>query len=515
MNYKGLIFWIIALVVLFSFSKCKKENKLPTCTITYPNNGDIFEQGDTITISVEADDQDGLIAEVRFYIDDMWFISSTSFPYAYSWHTINEKIGNRAIKVIANDNDGGSKTDRCIISIIGDATIITTDVSSVTHNSAVSGGNITNDGGTIITGRGVCWNIFHNPVITNDHTSNGSGSGSFASSITGLSPNTKYYVRAYATNSVGTAYGNEISFQTSQLLKLPTLTTKSVIYNIKKNSAQSGGDIDYDGGTQVTSRGVCWSTSQTPTILNDHTIDGSGTGSFTSSLSGFIKNTTYYVRAYAINSVGTAYGNEISFQTWYGSVTDSDGNVYPVVQIGTQVWMAENLKTTKYNDSADIPLITNSTEWYDFLTPGYCWYNNDEAGYKNTYGALYNWKTVNTGKLCPTGWHVPTDSEWTTLTDCLGGTTIAGMKLKEVGTTHWDSPNTGATNESRFTALPGGYRGRYGTFNDIGYYGHWWSSSEYTMARAYFRYLSYNSAGIIRYYHSKRLGLSVRCIRDY
>lgn len=390
MYSKGLIFGIIALVVLFSFSNCKKENQLPTCTITYPNNGDIFEQGDTITISVEADDQDGLIAEVRFYIDDMWFISSTYFPYTYSWNTINETIGNHIIKVTANDNDGGSKTDECTISIISDATVVTTDASSITYNSAMSGGNITNDGGTTITGRGVCRNTLHNPTITNNHTSDGSGSGSFISSITGLSPNTTYYVRAYATNSVGTAYGNEISFQTNQLLTLPTLTTKSVIYNITKNSAQSGGNVTDDGGTTVTARGVCWSTSQNPTISDDHTTDGSGTGSFTSSLSGLTRNTTYYVRAYATNSVGTAYGNEISFQTWYGSVTDYDGNVYPAVQIGTQLWMAKNLKTIKYNDGTAIPLVTNSTEWSNLITPGYCWYNNDEASYKNTYGALYN-----------------------------------------------------------------------------------------------------------------------------
>ncbi|MBA7577613.1 hypothetical protein ES708_19466 [subsurface metagenome] len=176
--------------------------------------------------------------------------------------------------------------------------------------------------------------------------------------------------------------------------------------------------------------------------------------------------------------------------------------------------MAKNLKTTKYNDGTAIPLVTNSTEWSNLITAGYCWYNNDEAGYKNTYGALYNWHTVNTGKLCPTGWHAPTDSEWTTLTDYLGGTSVAGRRLKEAGTTHWYSPNTGATNESRFTALPGGYRSRSGTFDDIGYYGHWWSSSEYT-ARAYYRYLSYNSAAIISYYYSMRFGMSVRCVRDY
>ena len=173
---------------------------------------------------------------------------------------------------------------------------------------------------------------------------------------------------------------------------------------------------------------------------NSKTTDGSGTGTFTSSITGLTAGTTYYVRAYATNSAGTGYGNDISFTTQQGgvgNVTDDDGNVYHSVTIGTQVWMVENLKTTKYNDGTSIPLVTDATDWHNLLTPGYCWNNNDEATYKATYGALYNWYTVNTGNLCPTGWHVPGDAEWTTLTTYLGGEDVAGGKLKEVGITHW------------------------------------------------------------------------------
>jgi len=304
-------FTILIVLILSFFTYCEKEeNQLPTCAITYPHNGDEFEQGDTIAISVKADDLDGLIAEVRFYIDDIGVISLTSFPYTYTWNTLNETIGSYIIKVTAKDNDGGSKTDECTISIIGDATVTTIEASSITHNSAMSGGNITNDGGTTIIERGVCWNTSHNPTITNNHTIDGSGSVSFISSMTGLLPNTTYRVRAYATNKVETAYGNEISFATS--VTLPTVITSSVTY-ITYNSAESGGNITADGGAIITAKGVCWSTSSNPTTADSKTTDGSGTGSFTSSLTGLSPETTYYVRAYATNSEGTAYGNEVIY----------------------------------------------------------------------------------------------------------------------------------------------------------------------------------------------------------
>lgn len=195
-------------------------------------------------------------------------------------------------------------------------------------------------------------------------------------------------------------------------------------------------------------------------------------------------------------------------------VRDYDGNVYGVVTIGTQIWMAENLKTTKYNDGTAIPLVTDNTEWLNLTAGAYCWYNNNEATYKDTYGALYIWYTVNTGNLCPTGWHVPTDTEWTTLTDYLGGTSIAGGKLKETGTTHWTTPNTGATNETGFTALPGGNRSGSGTFSNVGIYGYWWSTTEYNASSARTRSLLYSKSSVGGDAYSKKIGFSVRCLRD-
>ncbi len=212
---------------------------------------------------------------------------------------------------------------------------------------------------------------------------------------------------------------------------------------------------------------------------------------------------------------GKTYGKNATFTTVQSTVNDVDGNYYNVITIGTQVWMGENLKTTRYKNGEAIPKVTNGTEWSNLTAPGYCWYNNNEGTYKNVYGALYNWYTVNTGKLCPTGWHVPTDAEWTILSTYLGGESVAGGKLKETGTTHWMSPNLGASNESVFTALPDGDRSSSGTFYNIRYQGYWWSSTEgLSMTTAFNRPISNLSWTFYRYNHDKILGFSVRCLRD-
>jgi len=197
----------------------------------------------------------------------------------------------------------------------------------------------------------------------------------------------------------------------------------------------------------------------------------------------------------------------------YGSITDIDGNTYKTVTIGTQTWMAENLKVTKYNDGIAIPNVTDNTAWSELTTGALCDYDNTPSN-SETYGKLYNWHAVNTGKLCPTGWHVPSDAEWTELTDYLGGTSDAGGKLKETGTTHWNSPNTSTTNETGFTALPGGYRHYGGAFNGIGGYGTWWSATEDDTNDAWTRLMYYTNSNVLRFSDNKELGLSVRCLRD-
>lgn len=196
------------------------------------------------------------------------------------------------------------------------------------------------------------------------------------------------------------------------------------------------------------------------------------------------------------------------------TITDIDNNVYQTLKIGDQCWMAENLKTTKLSDGTEILRITDNTEWTNLITFAYCWYDND-FGYKNPYGALYNWYTVGAGNLCPTGWHVPTDEEWTILTDYLGGVDIAGTYLKEKGTMHWNT-NTGATNETGFTAIGGGSRGAlFGLFLYMGEYGYWWSSTvDVPNNYAWYRSLKHYTNAVSSFPTDKRNGFSVRCLRD-
>ena len=327
-----------------------------------------------------------------------------------------------------------------------------------------------------------------------------------------------YNVTLIATN----ANGNDTETKTGYIIvtdanpQLPTLTT-TAISSITNTTASSGGNITNQGSSAVTARGVCWSTSQNPTIANSKTTNGSGTGSFSSNLTGLTTNTTYYVRAYATNTTGTAYGNQQSFTTTSGlancgTVTDIDGNVYNTITIGTQCWMLENLKTTRYNDGVTIPNVTDNTEWSGLISGAWCYYNND-ANNNAVYGKLYNWYTVNTGKLAPTGWHVPSEAEWTTLATYLGGTSVAGGAMKS--TALWSSPNTGATNSSGFTGLPAGNRvGSNGTFTNILQFGSFWSSSEINTSSAWSKYLQYNGSILTTGSTNMDVGISVRCIKD-
>jgi Protein of unknown function (DUF1566) len=189
--------------------------------------------------------------------------------------------------------------------------ITTSAVTEISYTIATSGGEVTYGGGATIVSRGVCWNTSANPTITDSKTNENGGPGSFTSNITQLTPNTMYYVRAYATSIAGTGYGNQVSFTTSQIAT-PAITTAEIT-SITSTTAVSGGNITTDNGGSVTARGVCWSTSQNPTINDSKSTDGTGTGIFTSSITGLTLGNTYYARAYATNSEGTAYGNEVSF----------------------------------------------------------------------------------------------------------------------------------------------------------------------------------------------------------
>lgn len=338
----------------------------------------------------------------------------------------------------------------------------------------------------------------------------------------GLTPNTSYTYRVCSYNSVGISatYSNELTLTTSSVSALPTLTSTAAS-SITTTTAVSGGSISSDGGATVTARGVCWSTSATPTIaLSTKTTDGTGTGVFTSNVTGLTANTTYHVRAYATNSVGTVYGNEINFVTTTaslcGNTNDIDGNIYSSITIGTQCWLQKNLNVSKYRNGDLIPQVTDPTAWAALTTGAWCYYNNDPAN-GATYGKLYNWYAVHDPRgLAPTGYHVASDTEWLALTSYLGGLLSSGGKMKETGTTHWITPNTGATNSSGFTAIPSGFLGSAGLgfIANSGYEGRWWCSTEYTPLLGWDFRLYNDSILVSKNYNDKADGYPVRCIKD-
>ena len=598
-------------------------------------------------------------------------------------------------------------------------TVATSAVTSVTITSATSGGTVSEDGGASVIEKGVCWSTSQNPTISDSHTSDGFGTGPFISNLTNLNSSTLYYIRAYATNSVGTAYGNQISFitliptcpgivsityggqiyntvkigqqcwlkenlnigtmipesqaQTNNdtiekycngniesncdiygglyswdemmqynstegiqgicpkgwhipdeedltmltdnlgtlsfaggkmkelglnhwawpnigatnnsgftalpggwknenggfvppfyqatfwsssenatsnawsvylnygntnalnydywektralsvrcLMNVPNLPTvnTSDILNISQTTAISGGNVITDGGSNVTAKGVCWSTESNPNIFDSHTVDGIQTGQFVSNLSGLTEGTIYYLRAYATNSSGTSYGNRLKFTSLYspvecGNTLSYGGQIYNTVQIGQQCWFKENL-------NIGIQLADNVDQTDNGVIEKYC-YNNLENNCI-VYGGLYQWNeavqymtTEGTQGICPSGWHLPTNSEWTDLSNYLGSIFVVGGFLKEAGFEHWLTPNIGATNTSGFTSLPGGlYEKQYASFTYLNTYAHFWTSSQYDMSNAKAWYQQYDSKRISwSNFWVKTYGFSVRCIKN-
>jgi uncharacterized protein (TIGR02145 family) len=413
--------------------------------------------------------------------------------------------------------------------------LTTTELTAITKVAAVSGGNITSENGASVTERGVCWSTSANPTIADNKTTEGTGTGSFSSALAGLSGGTTYYVRAFATNSGGTGYGNEISFTTLPPTA-PVLTTKA-ISSLTTNSLISGGAITDDGGASITARGICWNTASNPTIGNNKSIEDSGTGNFTSSIFGLLPNTTYYIRAYATNNAGTAYGNEQMILTY--AVADMEGNFYHAVTIGTQTWLQENLNVTKFNNGD--PIVTTIPADKDIsaeTSPVYQWAFEGNEVKAITYGRLYTWYVATDNrKICPAGWHVSTDSEWTIMETWLNangynydGTTTFDLynKLAKAlaSATLWSASGTpGAPgnidfpeyrNKSGFTALPGSQRGNDGGFGMLEVDGSWWTSSEIqnNIAFAWARQINRSAPNENRVGSTKDTGMSVRCVKD-
>ncbi len=375
--------------------------------------------------------------------------------------------------------------------------------------------------------RGICYGTSPNPTVLDGHTENGNGYGVFTDTVVGLESGRTYYVRTYATNSSGTAYGEELSVL---VYVIPTIMTDSVT-EIVFNSATCGGRVSAEGESAVTARGVCWSTSQYPTIADNHTVDGAGLGDFTSHLTGLLSSTTYYVRAYATNSLGTVYGEQRVFSTPFNCgtsvISDIDENSYNTVQIGTQCWTKENMKTTKFANGTDLSQ-GQTTHWQ---------YPNNNAANKETYGLLYSSAAVTRTTsdtsnriqgICPMGWHVPNDGEWKQMERVVGLSqdeadsvglrgSVAAQLSDNAGWISSSVANAAGDlsaserNASGFSALPAGKAASNTLF---GYEAHFWSAVENGNSAVYNRYLIYNYDGVGRSDDGVNNFYSVRCVRD-
>jgi len=321
-------------------------------------------------------------------------------------------------------------------------------------------------------------------------------------STIGRSYNTVYY-RLYAYYetycSDSTETNSNITFPAPSNFEFEILSPSSVKLTWKDNSiGEQGFKIDKKVGDSV------WQIDFS--IVGDNTeewVDGNAE----------ILNDTIQYRLYAYYE---NYTSDYSLNVVIHPVLfDIDGNIYQIISIGNQCWMAENLRLTHYSNGDTIPNVTANNIWSGLNTGAYCCYDNNVENVA-TYGCLYNWYSVNDNRgLAPEGWHVPTDDDWQELVDYLGGCDVSGGKMKETGEAYWNSPNTGATNESGFSALPGGYRqSDNGYFHCISNYALFLSSTELGISNAWCRKLSYNNSGVNRYSYSKGSGFSIRCIRD-
>jgi uncharacterized protein (TIGR02145 family) len=311
--------------------------------------------------------------------------------------------------------------------------------------------------------------------------------------------------------------------------KLPVVTT-STVTDISTTGAKGGGIITSEGGSPINACGVCWGLTENPSVTGSLTNDTKDAGHFSSIINGLIPSTVYHVRAYATNSVGTGYGADSTFATAATIITDIEGNPYNTVLIGKQVWMTENLRTTKYNNGDVIATTIPSTK--DIRSddePQFQWaYEGDESKVP-VYGRIYTWYAANDSrKICPDGWHIPTYTEWTNLIEYLtdhgygfqgSGSDIAKSMAASTDWAPFEVEGTigydlGSNNSSGLSFLPSGSRDYLGSFSSIGTGGGWWSSTQYNAVRAWYPFMYNNSTDLYLDYYLKITGFSVRCLRD-
>jgi uncharacterized protein (TIGR02145 family) len=380
-------------------------------------------------------------------------------------------------------------------------TLTTVQITSVTDTSALSGGSVVNDGDDAITLRGICWANKPNPTISDNKMIDSLGMKEFVCKMTGLAGNTVYYVRAFATNSIGTSYGNELSFTTPAGLYKPVLSS-TIATNITHNSVNLGASVQSDGGTRIISKGVCWSTKENPSLSDNVVEDKSSNASIVGVISGLESETTYYVRAYATNLKGVSYGEQMSFTTppQPNTVKDKDGNIYHTITIGTQTWMMENLRVTSYRNGDPIPYVKDDRSWLKLSTGAQCTYDNStDANFIAINGRFYNWyAAVDPRGIAPVGWHVPTKADWETFNDF--------VRLNKLT----------STDVACFSARTYGYRYGYGTADYV-YYNKsifWWSVTQDDNSFAWSNDGDKGSANFGLQSTYKKVGVSIRCVKD-
>ena len=411
--------------------------------------------------------------------------------------------------------------------------LTTLTVSAITDTTSVCGGNITSDGGTKILSQGVCYGLTTNPTLKDSVVVDKLGVSTFSCTLTHLKGATAYFVRAYATNSKGTSYGNEVTFSTAIPIGYPVLLTNFVSM-ITTSSVVSGGVITSDGGSPIISKGICWGKNPNPTQQDSVLTDASVLSTFVCQLNHLTPNTSYYIRSFATNAKGTSYGNQVSFTTLQivqpaqNTVTDIDGNVYKTVTIGTQTWMAENLRVTHYQNGEPIPDISDLTSWSSAKSGARCYYNNlTNTDTISRHGLLYNWYAASDNRnIAPMGWHVASATEWDALhlyvssnpgSSLSGAKSLASKNGWMPSTATGDVGNNSSINNSTgFNAVPGGYRSNDGIqIESSGYDTRWWTASAIDATAGWFIILNYDDQwGGHPGNFKKEYGFSVRCVKD-
>jgi len=467
-------------------------------SITAQPQSQTITAGQTVTFSVAANGTAPLTYQWK---KDIAVIANAM---ASSYSITNIQTGNAGkYFVIVTNSAGRVSSDSAMLTVTA-ATVAPSITTQPQSDSATAGQNVTFS--VVASGTAPFTYQWKKDGVS---ISGATSSSLFLSSVQAANAGTYTVV---VSNSAGNAVSNGAILTVTAAPTFPSITTQP-----QSQTVTVGQSVTFS----MTATGAAPLSYQWK--KNGNNISGATVSSFTISTAAVTDSGSYTV--VVTNGTGIATSNPamltVNAAASSSTVTDTDGNVYQTVTIGTQVWMTTNLKTTRYNDGRAIPLVTDGMAWSDLMVqsaPGYCWYN-DSISYGNTYGALYNWYAVNAGKLAPKGWHVPTDSEWDVLVNYIGGYATAGGPLKETGTTHWLSPNAGATNSSGFSALPGGYRIGNGTFTGIGNFGTWWSSTVYDDTTGYapgswYRSMLFNNTYVNHLSDGYPSGLGVRCVKD-